>query len=260
MTGKRDAFMRWLCVICGSVLVLFLFGPAIAEAPKAKQETVTIPREKIVFAWPGSRQFRDLEPEFFEYRDTPEKIAKYSTPEGIKEFARIIERANKESLVVAIERAMNAMPKGKDAKMGPGFAVEGQGRAALRGIYDVLVKGGTPRQHFPAGKELSLVFFSRSMQAGIRLESVTRTGEVFNISYALTSRAEQAMIWLLAIIPVGELRPGDYRVDLRRCRDKEPELNERGFPLIPVGVEKDLICQPFSFTVKADPASKGGAK
>ena len=107
---------------------------------------------------PGSRQLRDLEPEFFVYQDTPEKIARYSTPEGRAELEEIGRRAKKESLVLAIERAMSARSPGKSTKPAAGFAVKGIDRAALQGVYDVLVKGEEPTDLFRAGNDVSVVF------------------------------------------------------------------------------------------------------
>lgn len=249
--------MKRLETTGGILLWLVVVAVAVAEPPAEKPNTVTIPREKIIFAGPGAREFRNLEPEMFEYRDTPEKIAKYSTPEGIKEFARIIERANRESLVIGIERAMNAMPKGKEAKMGPGFAVEGQGRAALQGIYDVLVKNKEPLRHFSSDKELSLIFYNRRMQPGIHLESVTRTADVFNVKYLLVSHGMLVAMPNLALIPVGKLEPGEYHVNIERLPEKEAEFNQRGFPPVNVGFETNYVCKPFDFVVEKKPNVKG---
>jgi hypothetical protein len=227
-------FVSWMIVI-----------RAVADEPCNSKKSVDqiIPFNQIVFA--TSREFHDLEPELFEYRDTPEKIAKYSTPDGLKEFERIIQRAKKESIGLAIERASREMDR-----VGPGFAVEGQGRPALKGIYDVVVNGKEPQQHFPTGKELSIVFYSRPMQPGVRLENVSRTGEHFEIRYLLISHGNLSIAPCLALIPVGKLPSGKYRVDMKRCLENEAKFSERGFPPVEVGWEKDYVCQPFSFVVK----------
>lgn len=246
--------------VVGIVLSMAAIAHAVADEPCDGQKSAdqVIPLDQILFGGSGSREFRDLEPELMARLDTPEKIAKYSTPEGYKEFMRLIEKGRKESLALAIERAMQSMPQGKDDEVGFGFAVEGQGRAALKGIYDVLVKGKERKQRFSDGKELSLVFYNRPMQAGIRLDSATRAGETFEIQYMLVSHGMQIVSWNLGLAPVGKLKPGDYRVEMVRCTQKEPEFNQRDFPPVGAGVESRYVSRPFSFVVDKEPKAKGG--
>jgi hypothetical protein len=232
---------------------------AVAGEPceEKKGADQVIPLDQVLFGGSGSRQFRDLEPELMARLDTPEKIAKYSTPEGYKDFMRLIEKGRKESLALAIERAMQSMPMRKDAKMGHGFAVEGQGRAAIKGIFDVPGKGKEPKQRFSADKELSLVFYNRPMQPGIRLESVTRIGDVFEIQYMLVSHGLKSISWNLGLVPVGKLKSGDYRVNLERCEEREAEFNERGFPPVTAAIQNRYISSPFSFVVEKEKANGG---
>ena len=75
----------------GLAIVLLLLSGARAETANEDAKTVMIPLDQIRLGSPGSRQLRNLEPEFFVYRDTPEKIAAYSTPEGLKEIERVRE-------------------------------------------------------------------------------------------------------------------------------------------------------------------------
>jgi hypothetical protein len=216
-------------------------------------EVVLIPLDQIRHGYAGSRQLRNLEPEFFVYRDTPEKIARYSTPEGLKEIETIRQRAADNSLVYAIERAMGSMPMGKNAQAGSGFAVEGQDLAALQGVYNVLVKGDEPQERFSSGTDVSVVFFTLPIQPGMRIDSVERKRNLVSIHYLLVSHGMLEVSWKLALIPLGKLLPGKYQVEMVRLSKKEKDVNQRGYPYVDPGIEQRIVCRPFSFAVTDEP-------
>jgi hypothetical protein len=218
-------------------------------AAEPNDQILTIPRDQIRVGAAGSRELRNLEPEFFVYRDTPETIAKYSTPEGLKEFEKIYQSAIEKSLVYAIERAMRSMPKGKTAKAGLSFAVAGRDRAALQGIYNVLVKGEEPQRRFPAGTYVSVIFFTIPTQAGFRLDRVERVGNTIHIRYMLPSHGLTVVSWKLALIPLDELPPGEYHVETHRSSEMEKNFNQRGYSSYEPGVERRIVSGPFSYTV-----------
>jgi hypothetical protein len=213
-----------------------------AEPPKEQSDTVTIPLKEI--SGSNYRALRALEPELFIYRDTPEKIEKYSTPEGIKEAQTL----SAKSVALPIERAMGKMRPVKDGMTDPGFAVAGEGRDSLSGIYDVLVKGEPPIERFPAGTAISVVFFAPP-SLPIRLDRVERTDGKVTIRFMLISNGLPYSPWHLSIIPLGKLPAGNYHVEMIRSSEKERAFNHRGFPPIPPNRERQIICRPFSFVV-----------
>jgi hypothetical protein len=230
-------------------VTVFVCVGAHAEAPSDDPQAATVPLDQIIQGSSGSRALRDLEPEFFVYRDTPETIAKYSTPEGLKEIEKIQKRAAEHSLVYAIERAMLNMRPSADGTIGLGFAVRGSGRSALEGIHDVLVKGQEPQQRHSASKEVSIVFFSQPAQPYVRIHSVLRSGTRVEVRFILISHGHMSLTWNLALIPLGTLRPGDYHVEMVRMRELEEMSNELGFPRLEAGVENQIVCQNFRFSV-----------
>ncbi|MEX2168422.1 MAG: hypothetical protein WD851_03855 [Pirellulales bacterium] len=223
---------------------------AESDGEKPDGEGVEIPLDQIRHATPWSRQLRDLEPEFFVYRDTAEKIARYSTPDGREELEEIRRKAEEQSLVLAIERAMRALPSGLNAKPTPGFAVKGTDRAALQSVYDVLVKGEEPIDSFPVGTAVSLVFFGHPTQPRVGLDRVELVDGMVKIHYMLVSHGSGSVTWYLAMIPCGKLPPGTYGVEMIRSSAWEKKYNQPDFPSIEVGAEDNIICRPFSFTVR----------
>lgn len=236
---SRFAFFFALTVASSQII-------AAAEPPQKEADTVTIPPDKII--GPSHRALRALEPELFIYRDTPEKWSKYSTPEGIKEAERLAAK----SLALPIERAMGKMRPGKDDMTDQGFAVLGEGRDSLQGIYDVLVKGAPPIEQFPIGTAISVVFFAPP-SLPVRLDRVERTTDNITIRYVLLSNGQSYSPWHLSIIPLGKLPAGKYEVEMVRSSEKEKALNQRGFPPVPPGSERRIICRPFSFVVSEKP-------
>jgi hypothetical protein len=212
---------------------------------QVESERIMIPLNEIwTNASIGPKRLRDLEPDLLIYRDTPEKIKEYSTPEAI---AEVRHRAAKESLVLPIEHAMQSQPIGE--KVGPGFAVEGIGRESLRGIYDVLAKGEKPKESFTEDSDLSLVFFTSKKQPSVVLDQVTRKGNLIEIRYVLVQSGRGAMTWQFALIPLGKLSAGEYRVDIIRSREREDDYNRRGFPPVDPKREPFIVSGPFSFVV-----------
>lgn len=226
------------------ILTLLVVLPqlSVAEVADEDYESLTIPLDQIV--GPGYRALRALEPELCINRDTPEKWGKYSTPDGIKEA----EKLAAQSLALPIERAMGKMRPAKDGMPDRGFAVEGEGRAALQGIYDVLVKGEQPQLRFEARLPVSVIFYAVP-STPLRIESVTRQQNEISIRYALAPQAATHLRWHLSIIPLGNLPTGKYEVTLSRSTDKEKALTPNGLNPLPSNAEDAIVCRPFSFEV-----------
>lgn len=216
----------------------------MADSARAddKALTTTVPRESI--SGSGYRALRALEPELFIYRDTPEKWKKYSTPEGMKEAKALAAK----SLAYPIELAIGKLRPRKDGQADQGFAVRGEGRDALPGVYDVFVKGAQPSQTFATGTPISVVFFAPPSMP-VRLDRVERTNHNITIRYMLLTSNLRTQPWHLSIIPLGKLPAGKYQVEMLRSHEREKESNLPEFPPVPPNSERGIICQPFSFVV-----------
>ncbi len=229
-----------------SLAVLFAIMAGGVMSATADEKPVEIPLDQIWSnAAASSRSLQSVEPELHIYRDTPEKIKKYSTPEGLAEMRY----KAKQSLVLQIERAMRKLPVAKETKPKQGFAVAGIGREALVGIHDVLVLSKGPQSALPAGTDVSIVFFSHPERARVAIDRIERHGNVVRIHFMLISHGQLNISSSLAIIPLGQLPAGEYRVEMVRSPN-ELKHNQPGFPPVEADAERLFICRPFEFSVE----------
>jgi hypothetical protein len=95
-----------------------------------------------------------------------------------------------------------------------GLVVEVEGGVALRKFHQVRVerlKRNTVRPDVP----LTLVFFTNLTMA-VHLDKVARTGNTFTVEYRFVPHREALASQQLALIPLGELAAGKYRVNIVR--------------------------------------------
>ena len=126
--------------------------------------------------------------------------------------------------------------------------MQGTGREALQEIVNVLVEKKKPEGQFSSKDELSLVFFIHPTSAGVGMESIEIEDASIHVTYHLTSSSSLSISPTLYLIPLGKLAPGMYAVDMTRSTN-EASRNQTGFPPIPAGIEKRIVCRPFDFTV-----------
>ena len=214
----------------------------------------TIPLDRVLGN--GLRGLRALEPDLMVYLDTREKLREFASPDA---RAGLLVRANL-SLVWRIERAMGTLHNQGLAI--PGFAVEGTDRSVLWGIHRVLVSRQPPCERFTAGDELSLVFYTRPLTPAVGLDRIEKYSHSFLIRYRLIDHGLPAMRWRLAIIPVGRLPVGEYRInlsgrwstdrhlsDLRRI---DPRFESTANPPVEPEFAARHVCHPFRFDVVGD--------
>jgi hypothetical protein len=131
----------------------------------------------------------------------------------------------------------------KREKAGPAFVVEGVGEAALKNMAAALKS--TPEKLVPAGKELSLVFYTHLSSYYVRIDAVERAGNKFVIPYQLVTHPTYNMTFHFALIPLGKLQPGEYTVELEQL----PTIDKFGRR---VKIQKDLgwiVCTSSTFNV-----------
>ncbi len=219
-----------------------IFASVITTELVAEQP-VAISLEEI--AGLGRGGLRTLEPELHISRDTPEKFAKYSTPEGIKE----LKAKMAQSLAIPIERALHNLPRDGNSKALTGFAVRGKNRNALVNVHRVLVEGGKRSEIFLTDEEISIVFFTPAISPATILRMIERRENTFDIRYALRNRYLASMTAKIVFIPCGKLPPGEYQVTMTRDYEAEKQFNQAKVKPVERGLERRLICRPFSFSV-----------
>jgi hypothetical protein len=145
-----------------------------------------------------------------------------------------------------IREALGFPQKDKDAK--PAFAVLGTGLDALRAAHEVLVNKKKPRETFPAGNEVSLVFFAHETQPYVHLHKVERQGNNVNIHFRFVPHEEEVTERYIALIPLGKLSLGKYRVNIIRSPMPQNYI-DLGFRPMSDEVARRIVCRSFSFSV-----------
>jgi len=231
--------MRTLLLLASAIALLMDSSAIAVESTKS----VEVPLKSI---WAncaeGAKALTELEPELRVSLDTPEEIAKYSTPEAQK---ALYERG-RQSFVWKIEAAQ-LRDQSESKAPRTGFAVAGVGRAALPGVYAAIVEGKERQDTFSEQDEITVVFFTRPSVAGVIIDRIEWQGNILRIHFTMVSQGELAARSSLALIPVGKLAAGKYRVET--VRSSRTDRDQRGFPPVKAGAENEIVCRPFNFVV-----------
>lgn len=127
-----------------------------------------------------------------------------------------------------------------------GMAVQGEGRDALDNLYRVRTER-LPHNTVKANSPISLAIFTRGTKGIVYLDNVRRLGNEFTIQYRFAPTHAQETGSTIALIPVGQLEAGMYKVSLERL-PLEQEYRDRGFREPPREWINN-ICSSFSFSV-----------
>ena len=132
--------------------------------------------------------------------------------------------------------------------LGNGFATRGTGREALRSAYSVLTEKNKPRETFPQGSSIFAVFFTTEVTAYVHLHHVERKGNVINIRYRFVPHETEDTSRHVALIPLGKLPPGEYRVNVSQASIEQAYV--KGFwPMSNEEGARRIVCNSFSFLV-----------
>jgi hypothetical protein len=143
--------------------------------------------------------------------------------------------------------------EGEDAK--PGFVVAGTGVEALREARAVLANGLAPSNLFPAGSELTAVFFAYCREGALQLMSVRMRGNQIVIEYRAVALLTKSLVDDLALIPLGKLRTGNYRVEMqqlppgREQYDRSYAADATDVTPQDMQLAQRFVCHSFSFDV-----------
>lgn len=145
-----------------------------------------------------------------------------------------------------IADALPFLPQGKTT--GKGFAVAGTENEALRSANAVMAKKQQPRQSFPSNASVWLVFYSHSLNEYVHLDSVERRDKIIKVAYRFVPHETKQMTAHFALIPLGKLPVGKYRVDYVRL-PLEQKCVDKGFRSVDSQWNNRVVCQPFSLEV-----------
>lgn len=158
---------------------------------------------------------------------------------GTKEISRLVEQ---EPRLTGISNALGFPPNNGEAK--PAFAVQGRGLEALREAHSVIVDKKKPRDIIPAGSEVSVVFFTHETGPYVHLQKVERQGNNIDIHYKFVPHEEEETERYIALIPLGKLPVGEYRVNVVRSPDAGSRLKK-----VSDEYAQRVVSRSFSFTV-----------
>ena len=234
MLDIPELTMRRLLSAIALICVFVAFLTAIAAPPDEEQKAVSI-RLKDIWArnMPGTRDVRELEPEVF-----GESVRELSSEEVVGRSRR--------SLINQIGGALPFLPEGQSARRG--FAVAGTDLEALQNAHAVFTKKRQVRQSFSTADNIGVVFYSHSFNQYVHLDNVKRDGKSIEIVYRFVPHETKEMTAHFALIPLGKLPAGKYRVDIVRA-PMEEKFAKQGFKRVDTPWERRVVCRPFSFTV-----------
>jgi len=142
----------------------------------------------------------------------------------------------------------------------PGFAVLGTGQEALVAAHAKLPDDKQPTDAFPAGNEISLVFFSQGRAAPfIVLERVERRDQVIDIRYRWRSDGSGGS-QPFALIPLGKLPSGEYQVNMMPTLGEDIRLRPGSAGTEFVASLRRSVCQPFTFTIEGPSETDSGER
>jgi hypothetical protein len=207
---------------------LLLLNISTAEPTKKDAETVTIPLDQIwAYKLPGTRDIQVLE----------------------SEHKKLTGKALLDPISVAwAERAEKLKWKNLTR---PGFAVQGKGAAALAAAKSIIVEGKNPQSSFPSTADITIVSIAEPVKgARIRPHKVSHQGGTIRIEYELDQVLGGSGRLNLALIPLGKMSKGKYRVEFTQVvSGKAPEHPIFKPMKLDPNWQRRYQCQPFEFRV-----------
>jgi hypothetical protein len=208
--GYRDPPPTRFSDVCMGAGFEVVDGPGDAPPPP---ETVEIPLKDIwAYNMPGTRD-----------------INEFGSPKAA------------DSLVEKVIQAINETWHDHE-----GVVVEGVGRAALERLYE---SRNTPKglNSVSVKVPLTIAFYAKSMGWRIRLDSVSKRGNIITVRYRPVPTQTRMSRATLALIPIGELPPGKYRVIVDPLPMEEKYVGAGASP--PPSSIKNNVSGSFGFAV-----------
>ena len=137
-----------------------------------------------------------------------------------------------------------------ETKAGPAFAVEGTGLGSLKNAHAVII-GKQPRPtSLPQGHDISIVFFSVTSGHYVHLTKVERDHQSIRIQYEFVSHLTRDLTQHFAIIPLGKLGEGDFKVDIVAQGFEKPFQDDPGMRANPNERMLRRVSTSFDFEVE----------
>jgi len=150
-----------------------------------------------------------------------------------------------------ILQALN--PKQPMGRATPGFAViSAEGWQTELYFARRVLESNRRSNSVPASEKVCAAFFSYASAYRVELEKVERRGPVIDIRYRLvphqpSGQSDETAVGF-ALIPLGKLPAGDYRVEITQAPLEQQHL-DAGFQAVSDEEASRIVCQPFSFEV-----------
>ncbi|MGL4514844.1 MAG: hypothetical protein ACRCT8_17285 [Lacipirellulaceae bacterium] len=174
------------------VMVLAAAGTVSATEPI---EAISIPLETVwAHDMPGTRDIHELQKEF----------DKRYPPMGNEQ----------ESLLAIVARGIE---RRRGSPVGEAMAVQGSGLDALVNVFRVFTKQVDKSRGAKglAGDDgVSLFFFTAYSPRYVHLKEITRSGSNVAVKYDLIPHLTKDLSMHLALVPLGDLPAGQYRVEV----------------------------------------------
>jgi hypothetical protein len=181
--------MKALWIMSELAMALLMASHGRAELSNDDTKTVIVPRDQIwANSMPGTRDIAEL-------------AAKQEKLTGVDLWTPIVD---------SLEGSSWRPQEGQPAK--PAFIVPGGGLKAYRAAHAVLTGDKKVQRVIPDNDEVSLVFFSHPVQAGIELQKVVLRKNVIELQYRFIGRMERYLTSYFALIPLGKVEAGKYDV------------------------------------------------
>jgi hypothetical protein len=228
--------MNSFSMITGLSFALLLSPSVDADESEGPTEVTTIPLNTIWgYNLPGTRDISGI--------PFPEK------PEGIGQTLAFLGR-ERDYNIEQIRRAL--MLKSPTDKASPGFVIPSTCNSrTLLAVHPMLRGKPNPlKRNLPEG-EFTLIFFSHPLSYYARLRAVERDDDRIIVRYQFEPHTTPESTVHLALIPLGTLAAGEYKVDYEQI-PLDQKYRDKGFePVHPQA--DDIVCRNFSFTVSGPP-------
>jgi hypothetical protein len=204
------------------------------------KEAIEIPLSEIwALDMPGTRNVRELEPEI---EAAKERLKTLPMDEMEQQYMRLI----KNSLIWQIGQSLKPTT---DKRAETAFALSSPEPELLKAVRDVLIGETKGSISFPAGSDITTVFFSRRSNALVNFYYVERRANVIEIKYRFVPHEELYLSEHFALIPLGKLPGGMYQAKVVQGPMEQKYL-DAGFEQITFGQAARFVSQSFKFEVQ----------
>jgi hypothetical protein len=184
---------------------------------------------------PMTRDIRELEPDVF-----GEQVKLLPAHEREHRFQH--------SMTTEMLARLDYLSPLKGRVAGPGFVVQGTAENALRQAHAVIANDIAGDKSVSAGEDVWVVLFSHEYSCYVHLDRIEGHDRTIDIRYRFAPHKSNELTSHFALIPIGRLSPGQYRVEMIALAI-EDEFVRAGFKPTDEQTIRRVVCQSFSFSV-----------